>query len=551
MIYPRTWLHAWALGGAIGVLGASSLAAEEPGAFSASVSPPAVWTAHMPAAAQPLAEALQQALKIFGLWQDAQQHLQHLRNEHDLVRTELIAVAGGLQVIERDVTQTQEQVQARGRMRQTRFETLKTQLETELQQQLQQTRLDMSDELQRDCSRQVRAFEARQQELMMQGEGQESQLQEAQVQQLSQEIESQAKELVARLQQFELGSDVAKSVEESTTRLIHQRRQELETRRQQLETERNALLAKRRAEFSENLKAQQERELASRLVAKEAGLRQSMAMLLQQSYEQDAGALQQLESQLQRIQERQAELASRKSVLDARVQTLLRGIAEMNTNIDAIEAKRQATLVSIHQVFQQLNPQPHDETLTWFDIAIQDAPSEMASELGLIRQRVVAQVEQVRQLQEQQRVLRERHVAMEAAQEMERRHLEVQRQRQRELEWKSRKADELIAGAKDAANHEQYARSLELLGQAQALQPPQAGAIVVLEEDYRAKQTQHEQAAQQSQVQDTFLKAMDAFNGGRYQDAIGLFEKVVTQESALGMTAQQPAAATPPAAEEP
>ncbi len=351
---------------------------------------------------------------------------------------------------------------------------------------------------------------------------------------------SSAALLEACLARLEAGADLAKSIEGSTKQAIAKRKAALEASRQQLDMQRNTLVAGRREEFAAKLKEQQQAERQARLFLKEAGLRQAMAGLLHESSTQEAALFDDAQRQLDQVRKRQAQLATRQTTLTARLQTLERDLAAMAHQVEGLEAERQISLGNVDQAFQRLRVNAEQNgVLAWFAQTIQQAPFDLATDLGLIQQRVVAHAEQARQLEQQRQMLRERQLALQVSHEMERRYLQEQQQHERELEAKSRKADELLARAKQLAQRQQFDQALQLLSQALALNPPQASVIALAQEEITATKKQVQRQTQLAQVQQMFANAMQAFNQGHYDEAIPLFEQIIAQEAQLGVTPDQ------------
>ena len=522
-----------------GLVSSADMDMEEGGLSSQTVSPQALF-ANVPADAKPVASALGALLKTVDALAKANQSLKDARAEQDNVKTELVGVNGELEVVTKEGLQAEQRLEALERQRQDRLTAIRKDLEATLQEQLVQARQQIDEDLNRDFARQVQAFEARQGELIDRHLDQQLQLQETDIQQLTAEIESQTRELADRLARLEAGADLAKSIEGSTKQAIAKRKAALEASRQQLDMQRNTLVAGRREEFAAKLKEQQQAERQARLFLKEAGLRQAMAGLLHESSMQEAALFDDAQRQLDQVRKRQAQLATRQTTLTARLQTLERDLAAMAHQVEGLEAERQISLGNVDQAFQRLRVNAEQNgVLAWFAQTIQQAPFDLATDLGLIQQRVVAHAEQARQLEQQRQMLRERQLALQVSHEMERRYLQEQQQHERELEAKSRKADELLARAKQLAQRQQFDQALQLLSQALALNPPQASVIALAQEEITATKKQVQRQTQLAQVQQMFANAMQAFNQGHYDEAIPLFEQIIAQEAQLGVTPDQ------------
>jgi len=512
----------------------TTLAMAEP----ASISPQSILT-NAPPEARGFTPALRDVLKVYDAWVQTQRRVKQLRGERDGVKTGLVAMTGELDVVTQEQQQLEQHLQALQRERQERLAAIRKDLEAELQDQLAQARQQMTKELEQEFAQRIEAFAIRQRELIDRNLEQSIQLQENEVQQLTQEIQEQTSTLLDRLGRLEADSDIEQSLAASTQRAIARRKSELEARRQQLEAQRGDLVEARRGEFAAALKEQQSAELQSRLVLKEAGLRQSMAALLHKAYTQDATLVEQAEEKLQHVRDRRAQLTARQAELTTQLQTLDQELASTTKRAESLDAERQVELAALNQAFQKTNPGVGADALSWFGRIIQQLPAELATELGLIQQRVREQALLQRQLEEQRRVLRERQLALQLSREMERRYLEAQQKQQRDEETKARKAQELLDRAKELAARGQFDQALTLVTQAQAINPPQASVVALVQDEIAAAQQKAARQAQIAQVERLFSSAMEAFNKGRYEDAIRLFEQVIAKEAELNVTPQE------------
>jgi len=488
---------------------------------------------NVPAEAKDIATLLNRALVAFELGQEAKRNLIHLRSEQDEVKTQLVAVKGELEVLGPQRSQLETELHALEQQLQQRLEVLRKELETRLQDELTQTNQQIAKEQEREFTRQAQTFQANLRESIEKSLSQGLQVQERKIQQASQEIEALTKELLAQLAQLDAKPELAKSLGQSMSQAIAQRKGELAARRQQLEAERNALLEKRFNEFTAKLKQQQQVERQTRLAVKEASLRQAMAESLHKTRVQEEGRVHRVRQALGEITQRHTQLSQQQASLETRLQALEKDLAALARRMEELETDRQTSVVRFEQAFQKLNPGLHPESLTWFSQVIQQAPSEVAIELGLIQQRLLAQAEQERQRQEQQRVQRERELAAKVAQEMQRQLELKQEQQQQELEVKTRQVEKLLAEARSLSRTGRFDEALRLVAKAQVLNPPWPSAVAVVHDEIVAARDQALSQAQYAQVEALFTNAMQAFKQGRYEEAITLFEQVIAQETQL------------------
>jgi hypothetical protein len=394
-------------------------------------------------------------------------------------------------------------------------------------------------------TREVQTFETRQRGAIDKALEQDLDLKERELQQLSREVELQTQDLLDRLARLESNPELASSLERSMNEVLARRKAELDARRHELHAEREAYLTRARGQFTEQLKQEQAAELSRRLTVKEATVRQSMAELLHQTRRQDASRLQERRKTFEQVQQRYNELTQQQATLQTRLEALEGEMAATVHRAESIEAERQVSLARLEEAFHKPNPGMRVESLSWLTRAIQQAPSELATELGLLQQRLVTQVRQEQQLEEQRRVLRERQLALQLAREMEARHRQVQLAEQREREALSSRAEDLLAKADALAQQGRFGDSLRLVDQAQALNPPQVSRVAMKREQLLAEKDRAEREAQAAQLERLFARAMETFQQGQYEEAVALFEQVIVQEAALQGSA--PVAAGPAA----
>jgi len=492
--------------------------------------------------ARPVAPALTHALETFELVQEADRALQQLRAKRDNIKTDLIAVSGELEVLAAH-QQLEQQVAALERERQERMEGLRKELETRLQEELSQTRQQIVAEQEQDFNRQVQAFEERQGELIARSLDEQLQLKEREIEQLSQEIGAQTQGLLQQLGQLKADSAVATSIEHSMTQAIAQRKAEVLARRQQLDSQGAELLARRRDEFIDKLKQQQAVDLQRRLTLKEAGLRQAMAQLLHETQVQETDHITRVSQALEDVKRRQAEFIQRQASLSDRLQEFETRLTVGQQRIDELEQARGESLARLEDAFQKVNPGVSLAALAWFGRLIHEVPPELGIEFGMIQQRASARAQQEQEFEEQRRVHRERQLALELSHEMERRYQEAQLQKQREEQARSKKVEGLLTKAKDLASQGRFDQALEVVAQAQTQNPPKPSLVALVKEDIETAKEQALRAAEANELERLFARAQQAFQQGQYEEAIGLFEQVISKEAALEGSSKAPSAA--------
>jgi tetratricopeptide (TPR) repeat protein len=151
-----------------------------------------------------------------------------------------------------------------------------------------------------------------------------------------------------------------------------------------------------------------------------------------------------------------------------------------------------------------------------------------------MQQRLVAAAEQEERQREQRRIVRERQQALQLSREMAEQHRKIEERQQREQQVRSRNAEDLLAKADRFAAKGQFDQALELLAQAQAINPPQLDRIALMREQLIATKTQREREQQTAELDGMFRRAKTAFDAGRYEESVALFEQVIAHEAALG-----------------
>ena len=537
----------YALLGAISALVWSSpvCASGDPGAgvVSSSSHPASAFLNTAPPEAQHVAPVLLGTVNTFAAAAEARKAVKHLRAEQDSVKTKLTAVASELTVLAQERQRLEQQLEALERDRQQRLDSLRRELEAKLTAELSTARQETAQELERELTQRVQAFEARQRSVIEHGLDQDLSLKERELVQLRQEIEVQTQELVDRLGRLEVGTELAKSLDRSMSDAVARRRAELDARRKQLTAERDALLAKQRAELVEQIKQQQRTEQERRLTLKEASLRSSMASLLAQTAQETAKRMAPLERSIADLTQRADGLAQQQASLNAQMAELERAIGTKGREMEGLESQHQAALTQLEEAFQKPNTGLKAEALSWLAQTGQQAPPELSVELGLLQQRLLARAQQEEELRKRNRLLRERQLALQLSREMASQYQELQARKHREQETASRKTEELLGRIGQLVKRGRFDDALQLVAEAQALNPPQRSELVSLQERLMAERDRAARQTQTAQIERAFTRAMQVFNAGRYEEAIPLFEQVIAQEGTLeGTQAVQGAA---------
>lgn len=490
--------------------------------------------ANVPPSATHLIPALQHVVDVVNSSLESQRKLKAVRTEQDAVKTKLATVAGELQLIGQHRQQLADQLAAMERQQQERLGAMRKELETKLEQEMAQASQQIAQELERDFAQQVQAFDARYHEAIQQVLDQELQLKERELQQLSREIEVQTQDLLDRLNRLNATPELSKTLQQSTAQALAKRKTELELRRQQLTAERDALLTKQRTEFLNYIRQQQTVERQRRLTLKEANLRSAMAELLHKARQDDAARVQQIRQQLDAVTQRYHEAAQQEAVLKSRLGSLDQEAASSAQRLQVLEAERQSSLAKLEQAFRRSPPGMDSDAIAWLGQAAQHVPAELATDLGLMQQRLTAVAEQERQLQEQRRVLRERQLALQLSQEMEAQYERMRLKQQQEQEARARRAEEFLAKARQLADRGKFDDALSFVAQAQAVNPPQLSQITAFREELLREQERAMREAQAAQIERTFARAKVVFEQGNYEEAVKLFEQVIEQEATLG-----------------
>ena len=487
----------------------------------------------IPPSVRHVAPLLRQVVGVIQSSAEIQGEVKRLRTELDTLTTKRASVSSEFALVDRQQQQFTQQLAALERQQRERLESVRKELEVKLASEVAAARQSIHAEQEKDFARQLQAFEARQHNAVDKGLDQELELKARELDQLSEELDVQMKELLQRLARLDANQEAARSLERSTSQALARQKAGLDARRKQLADEHVTLLAKQRNEFIQQLRQQQGAELQQRLTVKEASLRSAMANLLQKTGREEAGKIEQIQQTLEEVKQRHTRLVQQQALLASRVEAMDRELASEAKSLQDLEAERQASLNRLEEAFKKPNPVVPSEALAWFGRTIRYLPPGVAAELSPLQQRLVVASEQEQRLQEQRRIVRERQLALELSREMESQHQQIRLRQQREQEARSRKAEELLDKANQAAGRGNFDEALQLVSQAQALNPPQLGRIAVVREEMVNARARRLREAKSAQIKQLFTQAMDVFEQGRYEEAVGLFEQVIAQEAKL------------------
>lgn len=498
-----------------------------------SSSPPSLRNA--PPEARPVASVLERLLDLSRSTEQTRQELRQWRADQDGLRTKLTTLSGELEVLAQDRQELQQQVSAAEAAEAARLAAMRHELNAKLERELAGAAQQFEQEFMGELTREVREFESRQGGEIEKALDQEIRLQERELQQLSQEIQMQTSELRNRLARLEVRPEIVAEMERSTGEALAQRSAALQLRRTQMRAEREARLGQQRNDFVVRFKQQEAMERQRRLTVKEASLRQAMAELLHATHAHEAEGVQRVQHALEQLQQRYGRLSQEQRLLQERIAGISKAIEAHAQRMEGLAGEEQASLAQLEEAFRKPNNTGlRTEALDWFGQVIGQLPPALATELGLLQQRLAMLAEQEQQLQEQQRVLRERQLAMEVSQEMEAQRQQQVFRRQREQEAIARKTDELLEKAKQFAERGRFDDALYVLAQAQGLNPPQISRVTAVRDEMVAAQHAAQEQAKTAELERLFARAMEVFEQGRYEDAVVLFEHVIAQEHAQG-----------------
>ena len=466
---------------------------------------------------------------------DTQTELKRLRTEEDEFRTKGSATDSELALVDQEQQQLAAQLTALKRSMEERLVLLRKELETKLAASLAAAQSQIAQDTQRELDGELQKFEARHEELVGKTLNHEQALKEQELSQLSEEINAQTQELLDRLARLEADPELAKSLERSTTQALAKGRADLEARRAQLAGERRAILTEQRNEFMQRLTRQREAENQRRLTLKEARLRSAVAELLRTSEREERDKVSRARQAAERIQQRRDKLVQQQALVRARIEDIVRVLATNEKSRERLESERQAAIAKLEAALLKTGSGIiHPDALAWLGRTIRHVPASVAAELIPMQQRLMVAAEEEERRREQRRIARERQQALQLSREMSEQHRKIEERQQREQEVRSRNAEELLAKADRLAAKGEFDQALDLVAQAQAINPPQLDRIAMLREQLLATKTQREREIQAAGLEELFRRAKTAFDAGRYEEAVVLFEQVIVQEAAMG-----------------
>ena len=533
----------WTLRLAAASLCASGPAVASVAAGQATSSPLATALPSVPPEFDDIAPLLHRLVGVVQSLADTQRELKQLRTEDDELKTKLSTVESELGLIDQEHRQTTAQLAALERSSEERFVSLRKELETKLAGELASARAQIAQDTQRDFDQQLRTFEARQEELVGKTLDHELALKERELEQLSEEINVQTQELLDRLARLEANPELAKALERSTTQALAKRRAALDARRAQLASERHEILSRQRSEVIQKLTEQREAENQRRLTFKEASLRSATAELLRTSEREERDKVGRVRQAAEQVRQRYNKLVQQQALIRARMEETGRALAGKTESREHLEEERPAAIAKLEEAFLKTGPGTvHPEALAWLGRTIRYLPAPVAAELIPMQQRLVSAAEQEERLREQRHIVRERQQALQLSREMAEQHRKVEERQQREQAVRSRNAEELLASADRFAAKGEFDQALELVARAQSINPPQLDRIAMVREQLLATKTQRERQAQTAELERLFRRAKTAFDAGRYEEAVVLFEQVIAQEAAVGRPSSETAA---------
>lgn len=493
----------------------------------------------IPPQAQHLVPPLHHIIEISESITSAQGGLKQLRTDLDVVFTHLISLKSELEVVTQRRSDREQEL-ARLETEATKgFEALKFDLDNKLEQELDRSREQVSEELKRELAVRFEAYEKRQRETVQKTLSQELLFEDRELQQLTKEIEVQSQELSDRLIKLDDRSNLAKTLKHTTKKLLAKKRAELQERRSRLNVERDVVLARQRQSVVQVLKEQKQVQLQRRLTIKEASLRLSMAALLVRTRKDMKTKIEDAREVVSTVNKRYGRLVEDFASLTAQQKSLEIRIATQLRAMEGLEIERQASLVRLEEAFRKRDGELAQDAISWFGGAIQSAPRGLSLDLEMMHQRLVKTEKQERRLQEQGRILRERQLALQVSREMEAQYQRIQEKQRRKEQAKFDKAEKLLRSAGKYANNGNYDKALQIISQAQALNPPQIQRIAMTREEFIVKQDRVVHTRQSAEIERLFEQAMKIFEEGRYGDAVAMFEQVIDQEASMGQSLGQ------------
>lgn len=486
------------------------------------------YLAQIPADAKHMAPVLRHMVGVVQSAIEVQEAVTSLRTEQDTVKTKLAAITSELELITKHQQQLTQQLSAAESQAKQRFHTLREELEEKLARELADTRDQLTAQRELDYERELGLFETRQRDVIGKALDEELDLKSRELQQLSEEIDVQTQELTDRLARLEGSPEIAKSLERQTQQILAKRRAELEARRSRIASERAELLDRHRAEFIQQMNAKFSVESDRRLKVKEASLRSSMAELLKKAERDEAGKVERLRDAAEEARQRHSRVMQQQALLSTRADVIQAELTAKTQLQQKLDGERTRAVIQFEEAFAPMLLEP--ESLAWLGRTIRYMPPGVAAELIPLQQRLVASAEQEQRLRQQKRLVYERQMAVQLSREMEEKRREVERQQKQEQLVRSKRAKELLDKARDLGKQGRFDEAIELLVQAQGLNPPDLSQIALAREQFVTAKQQRAQDAQRAQIEGLFNQAMASFERGEYEQAVALFEQVIEQE---------------------
>jgi len=266
---------------------------------------------------------------------------------------------------------------------------------------------------------------------------------------------------------------------------------------------------------------------------KEASLRQDMAELLHTTRIQHAGEVGYVRRAREEATERFSKLTDRQTESIKRLEAVEISLADQADRARSLGIEWENAIDKVEIALQRLDPNANPEAVKWFQDTIRYLTPDLNADLAPLPGRALARAAKERELAEQQRALRERQLALQLAKEMEGQR-RIARQKEKEIrEKKAEKADDLLHRADRLAARGDHQGALEILAEAQALQPPQLSRIMIAREEVLTAEAQVARVAKSAELERLFTTAMNAFESGDYEKSIMLFEQVVAAEATL------------------
>lgn len=491
-----------------------------------------------PPEAKPVASLLHHAMEVVQSGLEIEQVITQLKAEQDSARITLTALTSELALVGQQQQEWSQQLAALERRRQERMDALRTELEAKLEDELTRAQRQIADEHRQDLARQAQAFERRQSEALSKALEQDGEMQERELQQVSRDIEIRTQELLERLVRLDAGPEAGAALTRATEQALAARHASLEARRHQRATERETLLAKRCGDFTQQVTQQQQAELQQRLMIKEARLRSAMAALLDQTDREAAAERVQVRLGLDEILQRANRLAQQEGSLRSQAGAMDREIETAIARLRGLEAERRSSVDRLEQAFLQVDLAARPVALGWLTRTIRFVPPEAVPELVSLHERLVVSLEQEQRLHEQRRLVREREHALQLSRDIASQRRQRQLRQQQELEASSRKADGLLGKARQRMTAGAFDHALQLLAQAQALNPPQANQVASVRDEVIGAKAEAQRRDEAVRIKRLFAEAIHLFEEGRYDEAVPLFDQVIAQEATLDPSRQ-------------